>query len=153
MPGRARSSSIGVMSKKISVLIPDDGMSSQTHAVFSVGRVDNPTTNGDVSRVRLYPNVDVVMAPRALWTPVHVSALNLPRSPVECSAAKLDFAAGDSVHALRQDSGSKLHKKSASGSYEKLPRSPQILRQRWIIFGEFVVGFTSTHFRTLTLSN
>ena len=53
----------------------------------------------------------------------------------------------------RQDPGSKLHKKSASGSYEKLPRSPQILRQRWIIFGEFVVSFTSTHFRTLMLSN
>jgi hypothetical protein len=49
----------------------------------------------------------------------------------------------------RRDSGSKLHKKSASGSYEKLPRSPQILRQRWIIFGEFVVSFTSTHFFTL----
>jgi hypothetical protein len=25
---------------------------------------------------------------------------------------------------------------------------PQILRQRWIIFGEFVVSFTFTHIRT-----
>jgi hypothetical protein len=29
----------------------------------------------------------------------------------------------------------------------------RVLRQRWVIFGEFVVSFTSTHFRTLTLSN
>lgn len=39
----------------------------------------------------------------------------------------------------RQDSGSKLHRKSASGSHEKLPQFPQTLRQRWIILGEFFV--------------
>jgi hypothetical protein len=38
----------------------------------------------------------------------------------------------------RQDSGSKLHKKSASGSHEKLPQFRQTLRQCWIILGEFV---------------
>jgi len=53
----------------------------------------------------------------------------------------------------RRDSGSKLHKKSASGSYEKLPRFPHILRQRWTILGESVVSFTFTHISMLTLSN
>jgi hypothetical protein len=54
-------------------------------------------------------------------------ALNLPRARAECSATKLDFAAGDDERALQARF---LHKKSASGSYEKLPRSPQILCQR-----------------------
>jgi hypothetical protein len=34
-----------------------------------------------------------------------------------------------------------------------LARSPQILRQRWISFGEFVVSFTFTHIRRTRLSN
>jgi hypothetical protein len=110
-------------------------------------------------RTRLYAN-------GRFWrkVAVHTQAasrfpgLNLPRARAECSATKLDFAAGDSERALQgaafrardlieqslelgnvavnrllegsEDSGSKLDKKSASGSHEKLPRSPQILRQR-----------------------
>jgi hypothetical protein len=48
-----------------------------------------------------------------------------------------------------QDSEPKLHKKSASGSQEKLPLFPQIVRQRWIIFGEFVVSLLSLRSRHL----
>jgi hypothetical protein len=69
-----------------------------------------------------------------------IPALNLPRARA---------AAGDSERALQARCGSKLHKKSASGSYEKLPRSPQILRHRWNICGD-------SYFRSLqelTLSN
>jgi len=42
-------------------------------------------------------------------------------------------------------SGPKLDKKAGDGLYEELSRSPQIPRQRWIIFGEFVVSFTFAH--------
>jgi hypothetical protein len=43
----------------------------------------------------------------------------------------------------------KLHGKSANGSYEKQPRSLQILRRHSIIFGEFVASLTFTHIGAL----
>jgi hypothetical protein len=40
-----------------------------------------------------------------------------------------------------------------SGLYEELPRSPQILRQRWTIFGESVVGLTFAQILAIELSH
>jgi hypothetical protein len=47
----------------------------------------------------------------------------------------------------------KVQKNRASVSQQELPRSPQILRQRWIIIGEFLVSFTLTHIGAILLSD
>jgi hypothetical protein len=57
--------------------------------------------------------------------------------PVRRGVGEPDLVAGDQAR-FRVET----HKKSASGSYEKLPRSPQILRRRWIIL-VFVVALPS----------
>jgi len=63
-----------------------------------------------------------------------------------------NFAAGNSERALlRKVRARNTIKIRVSGSYEELARSPQILRQRWTIFGEFGVSFTFIHIRTLRL--
>ena len=41
----------------------------------------------------------------------------------------------------------------ASVSHQELTRSPQILRQRWIIIGEFLVSFVLTHISAIRLSS
>jgi hypothetical protein len=65
----------------------------------------------------------------------------------------LDFAGDDSGRALQV----RLRVETPGEVRESLVREPaarpQILRQDWIIFGEFVVSFAFTDFRTLTLSN
>jgi hypothetical protein len=53
----------------------------------------------------------------------------------------------------RQNSRPKRRQESASGRYEKPAAIPQIVRQRWIIFSEFVVSFTFTHITMLRLSD
>jgi hypothetical protein len=52
-----------------------------------------------------------------------------------------------------QEFGSEVHGKLATGSYEKLLRSAQILRERCNILGELVVSISLTHGRILKLSH
>jgi hypothetical protein len=67
---------------------------------------------------------------------------------------KPNLAAGDSERVFPgKIPGRKLHKKSAIGSHHKLPPTPQNLRQRCFIFGEFVVSFTFNHISALRLSS
>jgi hypothetical protein len=63
---------------------------------------------------------------------------------------KPNFEAGQRAR-LRKVPWPKSRKTRASVSQQELPRSPQILRQRWIIIGEFLVSFTLTHISAIRL--